>query len=1126
MGTTLTSMATGDFRYVWCARIEGHDAVLTSGSAAQAITAFAATDWTAATTGFTWDGVLSQDLAPWKAEVTPGSARFVMKGPGAETIARLALRMASTDATTESRLTSAIDNNDTSITVESGTPFTAPGTAYVGGERFTYGNKVGDILGTVVRGLYHPCNRDGSSSNEFGRYHRLSNLGNGITLPPKVTTSCNEWRGKWIVVTCHRRTSSTVIDVVAQAQVMFVGRITDLYDTSTGETAIEAEDVRAEIRNKTLLEEQFVAKVKEGVYLAVGARFDARDVEYDATPVWRNALPLLVVSGTPADAYEIQAGYVTVEALLSAMNAWLVEALVVDTDLYGTHSFALIPTDQGTRVALNSEFDTAAATEDCRVQITLPTNVAMFLGIDGTLIEASDLGAAPFELQVGENIASNPPYRLLLGQQTNDDSLGYLLSVEQYRGAFVDQRTTLPAALLGLVGATGNWGVIQVGEIRLIAEYEGSGEFSGLRFSPLLTPAGTPRIDHVGVFYDDDGDLIVKQCIYLEGYPTSLICALLASTGTAAYNHATHDRLDVQLGAAIPWSALGTAFEESLQAIEDASGAGPAFIVIDRPTKLSEKLQAELLPRLAQIVWKNGTLQVTAWQTASALLSLHSLTGSTKGSTIKDDPQRSPTRLSGDHLVNIVKLEYNAKPDGGYESTVSITDVASVTSYGAKSLTISLANTVGGEFGLGQHVDQIAQDLLVKLPLLSRPLWMHRRTVSPAFWENVAPGDICTVTDPYARNPKTGLRGLSGAPGIIFHHSRNMATGHAEVIIALNPEDRTGTYCPAMEVDVTVTSGAFTNGYDAAGSKLKVQANRHSYSGDPITTDVGYFAATDEVTIVQIDPPTAASPRSWDRTITTKSTNEITFSGGALTGYDGATEKYRIISRYYTTATATQKVDTYQADDADELIQNAAAPYQYAIAGLPPNFDTTTIRSAPLTDLPSRHATLAYGDGAPLDVAYEDDLIRATNNFIHVRSALIRPQIYNQVCAAGTGAGWFFLDEIPLFLGKQKLVGMSRYLKVAPFCRIASGTSAQLRVRLTRQGGFGSSNTNVDTFNPYREVTFTVDSTTWGTEATQLLSLAPIADGSTGDCYLVVEGEETIEYRGMGYLQLGVGAST
>jgi hypothetical protein len=526
-----------------------------------------------------------------------------------------------------------------------------------------------------------------------------------------------------------------------------------------------------------------------------------------------------------------------------------------------------------------------------------------------------------------------------------------------------------------------------------------------------------------------------------------------------------------------------------------------------------------LLLRLAQFRWKSGGLQIVGWQTASAVLSAHSLTGSTKATRLADDPQHSPTRMSGELMQNVVKIEFSRARDGSYEDSITITDTPSVTSNGGKPVTISARNSVGGLGIAGQDVRELAADLLAKLPMLSRPMMLHRRTIDRRFWEDIAVGDICSVTDAYARGP-TGLRGLTAHPGIIIHHARNFSTGFAEVIIALSPEDRTGTYCPAAEIDRTYTSGAFTTGYDAAAFKVRLQANRHSYSGDPVTTDRGHFAVGDQVVFVEIDPSNPAAPTTVNDVIAAVGTNEVTLTTGSVSL--SGTTKMRMISRYYTTATSTQKVDTYQADDADAEIQDEAAPYQYAITGLPPNFDTTTITSNPVTDLWSRHATLAYGDGAPLDVAYEDDLIRAHNSFIHVVSALVRPQIYDQICAAGAGAGWFFIDEIPLHLGPQKLDGMTRYLTLAPFFRATSGT-ADLRVRLSRSGAFGDSNTDVDILSPYTEVTFTTSSATWATATTQTISIGPIPND--GNVYLVVEAEDNIEYRGMAYLQLGVGNS-
>jgi hypothetical protein len=1122
MGTTLTALqADSGFSYEIVLAIEGYPTIITSGSTAAALTAWAAaTDFTAAIGGLVYDGALRQRLDPWKPEPEVGRATFKITGTDAETIGALALKTASSDPTDESTLVTAIDNNDTIITVTSGSPFTAPGTAFLGCERFIYAGKLGAGLTTVTRGTCHPFSVDGGTANRFGRYHRIDTVNSGVTIPPKVTQECTRWRGKWVGAWLHRKTASGVLDVKAQAHLIFAGRITRVLDGDDGSTTIEADDVRGAIKEKVLFEQQFSAKAKEGVFLAVGEQFEATSNQSAGNLA---PSPLVVVSGTPASDYEIQTGYVTIEDLLTAINAWLAQGLA-DVAIYGVHTLDLVDTDAGKRVRFASKF-TAAVTVQCFVRVTLPEKVCTFLGVVAPSTNAvQNAGPGSTQLPLDGDVADNPPYRVLLGQQADTiTGTGYLISTDQERGAFVNQSTTFPESFLAFdTVAAGDWGILDIGgKFRLIARYLGGGEFDYVNFARELSPAGTPRLDHVGLFYDDPGDLVIKQIVLLEDTLSNLVLKLLTSTGTSAYNHATYDAYDVQLGAGIPYELLGDNFEASLQSLEQSSAGGPSFVMLEKPTRLTEVLAADQMLRLASIIWKNQTLQVTAWQTATSTLAVHDFTEANKTSSLGNDPQRSPLELSDQFLKNIVKIEYGRAPDGTYRDTINITDIGSVNENGGHAVTISAQNSVGGELAIGQDVEQLAEGLLAKLPLLSRPLRVIRRTISQQLFEDVAPGDQCTVTDLYARHPN-GTRGISGHPGIIIEHARNFATGFGEVLIALSTDDRSSSYCPCAEVDMTYTSGAFTNGYDDANKKLHFQANRHSNSDDSPTTDIGSFAVNDEITIVEIDPATAASPRSWDRTITAVATNEITFSGGSLTGYTSA-EKYRILSRYYTTAVATQKTDTYQADDADELIQNVAAPYQYGIWFIPPG--STLTNSNPETDLPSRHATLAYADGAPLDTGYEDDLIRAQNNFIHCKSALVAPQLFDEACIVAAGSGFYLIDEIPIFVGKQKLVGTQRLLTIAPFARINTAGSKSLRVRLSRNGAAGDTNNGATTSSPYNEVTFTLASTTWGTSTAQTLSISPLAYGGSGVCYLIVEAEPTVEYRGMAQLQLGKGSA-
>jgi hypothetical protein len=80
-------------------------------------------------------------------------------------------------------------------------------------------------------------------------------------------------------------------------------------------------------------------------------------------------------------------------------------------------------------------------------------------------------------------------------------------------------------------------------------------------------------------------------------------------------------------------------------------------------------------------------------------------------------------------------------------------------------------------------------------------------------------------------------------------------------------------------------------------------------------------------------------------------------------------------------------------------------------------------------------------------------------------------------------------------------------------------------VRLSRNGAAGDTNNGATTSSPYNEVTFTLASTTWGTSTAQTLSISPLAYGGSGVCYLIVEAEPTVEYRGMAQLQLGKGSA-
>jgi hypothetical protein len=1117
MGTTLTAMqADAGQAFDYVVAIEGYDTLITSGSTAAAITAWASTVWTSAISGLVYDGASSQSLRPWSPDVEVGTATFSVTGNDSSTFGAAALRVTSSDATYETEVTAALDNESTTLTVTNTATFSGLTELYIGCERAAIASvDTATQITLTSRGNYHPFDDDMGSCT-FGRYHRLMNLGDGVALPQKVSREATAWHSRMVGIWLHRKTADGTLDSQSQAQLIFAGRIIDVEDGADGSTTVHCEDVRSMIRDKVLMDQQFIGKAQEGIYLfpSPGMRFTAWDVEYDASPVTNYATDLVVTTGA-SGSYQLETGYYSLDELCSAISTWLAAALT-DGDLTGTHLLSIVETEEsGKRTRLRSTFPPATAVS-CRVQIGMPVKVLEFLGIAYGGTEAivneglGGSGVTPLT-----TTGSLPPFRIILGQQP--DLPGYVITCSDYRGEVIDQEESLPASIDPYVTSAGTWAILEAGGQRFLAKYDGSGVFSGAIIPPALTPMG--GLGRIGVLADEPGDLIVKQVVLLEGTFTDLVTKLLASTGTLDYNSTTYDKYDVQLGAGIPFTLLGDNFIDSLSAVDDASDGGTSFVELTKPTKLTEVLAADTLLRLAQIVWKNQGLQVTAWQTASALLSLHTLTEANKASGVGGDPQRTPSRLTKDHLRNIVKIEHNRQADGSYLDTTTITDVASVANNGGREVTISAMNSTGGAITVGQDIEQLRSGLLLRMPMLSRPIWFIRRPIAPTLFENVAPGDICTVTDDHARNPRTMVRGLSGHPGIIFSHTRNYATGFGEVIIALCFEDRTGAYCPAAEVDSTYTSGTFTAGYSSATAELRFQQHRHSESADAV--DVSHFAVNDEVTIVEIDPATAASPDSWDRVIKTVDSvnSEVEFTVSLSAPAYSGSKKYRMISRNYSAATTTQKVDTYQADDADGLIVDVAAPYTYGTFAVGP------ITSATVTELPSRHATLAYGDGAPLDVGYERDAMAMANQLVQVKTALISPRLYSDTMVVGTsGSGYFLMEERMVFIGKQKLSGLYRLLTVAPFCRLSSAAvgTKNLRITLAKKRCTGDTNNGVSFTGPHVQAVVTVPaSTAWATQTATTVSTAPVTDGLQGWCYVVVEAEPYVEYRGLATCELG-----
>lgn len=1119
MGTTLGAIqAGGGLQYQVVVAVEGYEYLLTNGPTAAAVTAWTGTDWTQALGGLgvRWPG--RQELQAWKADVQVTSLSFCVQGDANDTFGRAVFGSAAGAYTAQ---TAPVDNNDTTLSVASTAGFASSGAVHLGTERIAYTSKTTQTLTGLTRGTYAPFRTGVSGDSRFGRYHPLGLIGDGIVINPHVSSSQRKWKGRWVGVWIHRVVGG-VLDVKSEAQLVFAGRISSVRDEADGLTWVECDDVRGAIRDCTLLSDQWTARLREGIYLKAGWRFAAQDRIWTISgtvDVERFANDLVVVDASPG-ANEILAGVYTLDELATELNAWLqAERSAARLSLY--HNWTpRVAVDAGIRSQWSA--NSLASFDRADWYLYAPSDVLEFMGWPAGRTYIADLFDAPSQTLT----SPNAPYRVFL-TQSEITSLGTApVPFDEVQGSWWSQRDYLPAKLKTATLAGQDWGVVQVnGGAMALARLRSDTQTITLKAHPLLDDiSGQPfaRGGGVGqrVTVEDDANVELRQVAVIHGELDELLTRFLVSTGTAAYNSAS-DVFPAHLGAAIPYELLGTAWTASVANV--AESAAEVDIVIEKPTRLTEVIGADLAARLAFFRWKNGSLRLATWSTPSTATVEHAFTEDNKATpSDATDNQRTVANETDDFLCNQLKLEYNRVLAGGYRSTTVIRDQGSMYEHGSREpVTISLRNTFSGLTTNGGAIDHLTDQLAAQLRLFSQPLRLLRRTIALPYYEGLAPGDVCSVTDRFARDPATGARGLTNRAGLVVGvqvdwggyelDSGGVRQPVAQVDVLIFPRDKISAYCPAA----SFLGSAYTSGTKT------IAAEAHAYSETTDPVDASWFAAGDAVIIVEADPDDPAAPQLWVDTVSSVSSSNIVLSTG-LAGVTSS-KRYRILSDAYPSAVTTQRVDAYQARAGDLLVASGVDAYEYGLHQL----DTSVTEVAGAAQ-PSLYARAAIGQGKALDVAYEWDAAHLANNVVHHRTKVVAPTLYRNVLGATVACVRRILAIEPIVLHPGELLGsMEKQLMLRPWLRSTSGT-AKLYATLCREPPSGDALlwTDADA-RTYQlrgagaTVEWSSSSSTWALGTVQGVDISTV-DPATGIGYLVIEGERYLETRGMALCQVNL----
>ena len=1133
MTTTATALsASGGAQIQFVAAIEGYEYLLTDGNANDALDAWDATDWSThgALSGafFDWSR-MRQSIAPWDTRIQPQSVTIsVMDCTGSDTFG---IDTHATNAGFTTKLDADLDTTETVIVARSTASFASSGAIYVGQERIEYGSKAGFSFNASSRGTLAPFQAGSDSANRYARNHRIPNYANvtEAKVPPDISSTPRSWIGKWVGIWMHARTAGT-LNAKADAQLVFAGTITSIGDSSNGMTVVECTGAVDRIQTATLLTDQLIGRIDEGITLRTGMTFRATDILNGSTQK-ETTLSVLVGAATN---YEVEPGTYTIDEFASILNAWFGQAKS-DSLLNFTWTYQpAVTTTSGVRGRFAFEHSATSVQKFCRIT----ANANYPLKFMGWPAATNGIFASEYTSKTWDTISPEEPYRLLF---EGAGTVMQRVTFTDSSGTFFDNATVLPSSLgnywdlspYGLSSSTTDWGVFKLSSgAHVLAHKESSTVFT-VWANAGLRKLGTATWDDVltdGLRYTADGELTMSQVFLAEGTLVDLLTQMLSSTGVATYNGA-YDVLPEQLGLAIPWEILDTGWTDSLTALGSQSASQVVTVYIEKPKKLWDVVKADMLLRRASLIWRGtggagtGGITVATWATPTATTATWDLTEDNKSSPIATvDAQRTVSQLSDEYCYNTLKIEYNRDLAGTYHESIPVVDRAAI-SDGERVITVQCPNSFAGQVPTGQGVEALAAGAAAWLPMFARPVRKIRRSIGIEHALTMSPGDVANVTDNFARDPSTGIRSLTAIPALIVAVSSDWGGADpgggaardfiGEVDLVLEPGRRFAPYSPTAEVDHSAAGG----GYNAGTKVLTFLAHAHSETSQ--ATDVSNFAIGDKVRIVEIDPATAGSPATWSDTIAAVGTNTVTLTTG-LAGFS-STLYYRMISEAYTTAVSTQKSDVYQADDATGLISSVAQAYQYAYGTGAATWSATTI-SQPV----SLYSTYAYGDGQPLEVGYERDVGELVNNLTNYRTAPVAPTLNaSTIVASSATYQRQILHIVPFYVGKGTYSARKRLISVAPFARNTQASTKHIYVTASRHPPTGSSliwtTAALPEYtipSPSQVVTFTLGASAgWAALTAQTLDCR-IADDE-GFVYLVMEGEKGIETRGYARCDLG-----
>jgi len=1091
MGTTSTALSTQAAVQVgYSLVIEGYDYVLCDAADPNRVVVAYGGTWPRALPGLKIRGSLRESIAPWQADFDVPSLTFEIQPDANDTFGVAVWKSKPTKQTHLGALYQPNADGTGTLTVRDASSWTTAGQSiFVGSKRMEMSAASGTTFTITNSQSFEPFEAE---AGPYTRPHAFpDNFDYAVSSPSKVTDLPQTWIGRHVALYCHRVVGG-VWDVVGQARLEFAGVIVGLAEGELGATVIQCEDLRKQIRDCTLLKDQWIGYVQPGIRLVAGQAFYAQENVSSASAT------LTVVSGAPGSTDEVQEGYYSLEEFLSTLNNWLANAAGLNADWH----VGLKQMDVGRRLQIGATF----ATSQQRWLIFGCTDAfpMLFLGYgsDDELTDEFDSRPLWVVRDSGDKaeyafVSSGAPYRVKPFQglyEIGHSAAGCSIDLEKTQGEWVDIPSLLPAPFDAIPQAGESWGFIIAGNGHLhFAKKASDTELTGVGAAGGVAGFVSGNDVYVGLTVDDPDDVFtVRQVVILSGSFTTIFSSLLLSTDGRSNNSSDYDIFPLGMSCpGIPETLFSTDFFNSCKAIEQQCRTESMLIVIDKPTKLLDYILPELALRFAWLIWKDGGYRLVTLPSPNPLTAEHTLDETNKaGPAEQPGMLRASARVTEEYLRNVVTVRFNRRPDGTYANEVTCRDPSSVSDYGgtAREAVIELPSACSDQAKAGIAVQHLIGQLLERaMPHFAKPLRLVERTIAPTLF-HIAPGDTVSFSDNDVRDPVSGRQGISNRGCICLSKTINFGQEgeslSGSVQLLLVDEDRVYPLAPCASVDYSYTSGTFTSGYSSSTKQLKIRIHDYSRSSD--ATDDTRWASGDLVRIEEVDPADPTSILAWDRVLASApdTVNHILTLTATLTSptFDTA-KRYRVVPQLYSAVQASQQLSAFMTG-TDDLIEGLALPNAYGadnLLGFTRSIPTTAPRLIPTAD---------YAAGRPLHAGLVHDLILMANHMVSLKSAVSLPWTVDTSFNT-TSTSYELLGAYPVPIGGAPYLNARRKLYIRPWLfSQTAGKTASCRITSSRGYPRGSSRTGV-TWPPgtYRQVEFTTTSATGAALTEQTLDI-------------------------------------